>query len=164
MQTWFQFVTIIATVVGAAVWILRVLNKLDRRLERIELRVGTVEHQNRALLKAFPQVISSLLAEKPMTPEQGIRLMATALEPAPLDELLSKMQSAANPVSQGDLNRLRNYIQRLRQGDWLTADEAHDFYRLADLTTREYPSNEGSWLLFLVGGIVLGVILSGSKN
>ena len=51
----------IATIVGATVLIMRTLARLEGRLDHIELRIATVEFQNRALLKAFPQVISSLM-------------------------------------------------------------------------------------------------------
>jgi hypothetical protein len=63
-------------------------------------------------------------------------------------------------MTQDDLNRLRAYTDRLRIGQLLSPVEAHDFYRLTDTMTREYPSNEGTWLLFLLAGIAVGMILS----
>ncbi len=80
MQAWLQFIGLIVTIVGAAVWIVRTLGRLESRIERIELRIGTVEYQNRALLKAFPQLISSLMAGGQVTPQQGSNLIATALD------------------------------------------------------------------------------------
>ncbi len=163
MLAWLQLDAPIVAIVGAALWLERRLGRLDRRLEHIELRIGTVESQNRALLKAFPQLISSLMAAKQLTPEQGTQLIATAPEAPPISEILSKIQPTPNPLPLEDVFRLRNYVQRLKQGDWLTPAEAQDFYRLTDTVSREYPGNEGSWLLFLVGGLVLG-LLAGSKK
>jgi len=157
------FPTIAAIVV--ATWrITRSLGRLDARLANIEVRIATLESQNRALLKAFPQVISSLIAGHLMTAEQGTQLIATALEVAPIAEILTKIQPTLNPLSQADVDRLRNYVERLKQGAQLTVQETHDFYRLSDIITREYPSNEGSWLLFLVAGILLGALITGSKK
>lgn len=164
MQAWLQFIGLIVTIVGAAVWIVRTLGRLESRIERIELRIGTVEYQNRALLKAFPQLISSLMAGGQVTPQQGSNLIATALDTPSITELLSQIKPTPNPLPLEDLNRLRNYVQRLKQGEWFTRQEAQDFHRLADTVSREYPSNEGSWLLFLVGGLVLGFILADSKK
>ncbi len=164
MPAWLQFVAPIVTILGVAVWVVRKLDRLDSRLTQIQIPIAAVEYQNRALLKAFPQVIASLMAAKLMTPEQGSQLIATSLDAAPINDLLSKIQPTANPLPLEDLNRLRNYVQRLKQGNWLSPDEGRDFYRLEDTVSREYPSNEGSWLLFLVGGLVLGIILADSKK
>ena len=58
MPSWIQLAAPIATIVGATALIMRTLSRLEARLGNIELRIATVEFQNRALLKAFPQVIS----------------------------------------------------------------------------------------------------------
>ena len=62
MPPWIQLAAPIIAIVGATALIMRVLSRLEARLGSIELRIATVEFQNRALLKAFPQVISSLIA------------------------------------------------------------------------------------------------------
>jgi hypothetical protein len=54
-------------------------------------------------------------------------------------------------------------VERLKRGEMLSPDEARDFYRLTDIVTREYPGNEGTGLLFLIGGILLGAMLSDAK-
>ncbi len=95
---------------------------------------------------------------KLMTVDRGNELIATALEPTPIAEILSKIRATTNPLSQDDIDRLRNYVGRLQQSQLLTTPEAQDFYRLSDIVTREYPTYEGSWLLFLVGGILVGMI------
>jgi len=70
MPTWLQIVSpIIIAIVGAAAYVVHRLSRLDSRLNQVQLAVAAVEHQNRALLKAFPQVISSLMAAKMMPPE-----------------------------------------------------------------------------------------------
>lgn len=93
VQFWVQLVAPIVAIVGATMWMVRAVNRLDRRLEHVQLQIGTVEYQNRALLKAFPPVISSLIAGQ-----------------------LSTIQPISNPLSQDELTRLRGYVQRLRQG------------------------------------------------
>lgn len=161
---WIQLLAPIAVIVSTALWMNRGFNRLDRRLERIELRVATVEHQNRALLKAFPPVISTLMLSQLMTPEQGTRLIGTALEAPPIEDLLRRIQPTTNPLSQDELNRLRLYVERLKHRELLTWEEAQDFYRLSDVVSHEYPGNEGSWLLFLIGGIVLGLVIAGPRK
>ena len=99
-----------------------------------------------------------------MTPQQGTELISTALEVAPISEILSQIKPTLNPLSQADVDRLRDYVERLKQGMPLTVPETHDFYRLSDIITREYPTSEGSWLLFLVAGILLGALAAGSKK
>jgi hypothetical protein len=52
---WLQVAALVvptATIIGAAIRLTRILERLDRRLQNIELRIATVEFQNRALLKA----------------------------------------------------------------------------------------------------------------
>jgi hypothetical protein len=84
MPPWIQLAAPIATIVGATALIMRTLPRLEARLGNIELRIATVQFQNRALLKAFPQVISSLMAGHMMSSEQGAKLFATALDTAPI--------------------------------------------------------------------------------
>jgi len=90
-------------------------------------------------------------------------MISTALDSPPIAEFLRTLRPTENPLSQADVDRLRNYVDRLKFGQMLTPDEARDFYRLTDTVTREYPGNEGTWLLFLIGGILLGAMLSTSK-
>jgi hypothetical protein len=52
------------------------------------------------------------------------------------------------------------YLERVKAGSSLAPQEARDFYQTADIIIREYPANEGSWLLFLIAGIFLGAALS----
>lgn len=95
-----------------------------------------------------------------MSAEQGTKLIATALDTAPIDEFLRQIKPTVNPLSQADLDRLRNYVSRLRTSQSLNVPETRDFYRLTDIITREYPGNESSWLLFLVGGILIGALMA----
>jgi hypothetical protein len=163
MPLWGQiagFLSVIAVVVGVAIKIVRAIDGMGRRLERIELRIAALEFQNRSLLKAFPQLVSSLIAAHVVTSDQGTQIIATVLENPPIAEILRQIRPSENPLSQMEINNLRSYVDRLKQGSWLTPDEARDFYRISDIVTREYPATEGSWLLFLVAGIVLGLAIS----
>ena len=82
----------------------------------------------------------------------------------PIEQHLRDIKPTVNPLSQGDVDQLRSYVERLKYGNTLSPLEARDFYRISDIVTREYPSNEGSWLLFLIGGIVLGAMISDIKK
>jgi hypothetical protein len=58
MPLWGQiagFLSVIATVVGAAIKIVHAIHRVESRLQTIELRMAALEFQNRFLLKAFPQ-------------------------------------------------------------------------------------------------------------
>lgn len=79
------------------------------------------------------------------------------------EELMRQIRPSPNPLPAEDIERLRIYIDRLRRGEWLTPPEARDFYRISDVVTREYPNLEGSWVLFVAAGIVLGLMLAESK-
>lgn len=175
MPLWLQiaaFVTAIvapvATIVGVAIRITRILSqleiRLERRLENIELRIATVEFQNRALLKAFPQVVASLITGHVVSTEQGTQMISTALDSPPIAEFLRQIKPTVNPLSETDVDRYRSYVERLKVRQFLTPNEVRDFYRISDVVTREYPGNESSWLIFLVGGILLGAILADSKE
>jgi hypothetical protein len=98
-----------------------------------------------------------------VTTEQGTQMISTALDSPPIAEFLRTLRPTENPLSQADVDKLRNYVERLKRSDILHRDEARDFYRLTDIVTREYPGNEGTWLLFLIGGILLGAMLSDAK-
>jgi hypothetical protein len=163
MPTWIQFVAPLATIAGFGLWILRTLWRLETRLTHIEVRLCTVEFQNRAILKAFPPIISSLITSQAMTTDQGTQLIATALDIAPIPDFLREIKPTVNPLSQGDLDQFRGYVARLRMGQPLNPAEARDFYRISDIITREYPNYEASWLLFLIGGILLGAIIADKK-
>jgi hypothetical protein len=152
-----------ATIAGFGLWILRTLWRLETRLTHIEVRLCTVEFQNRAILKAFPPIVSSLITSQAMTTEQGTQLIATALDIAPIPDFLRDIKPTVNPLSQGDLDQFRGYVARLRIGQPLNPEEARDFYRISDIITREYPNHEASWLLFLIGGILLGAMLADKK-
>ena len=134
--------------------------RIDHRLDQIDLRLSTVEYQNRALLRTFPQVVASLIKAHVVSSDQGVQIIADALEASPLAEFIRNIRPTTNPLSQGDVDRLRSYSERLRSGLWLSPTEAQDFYRISEIITREYPVNEGSWLLFLIGGMLLGAALS----
>src|SRR5262245_44906315 len=164
MSLWVQVIalviTVISTIVGVALVLSRRFDRLERNQERLELRVATIEHQNRALLKAFTQVTSTLIGAQIPPSDRGIQLIADALDAAPIAEILRTIKPTSNPLSQEELNRLNTYIERLKHGAWLSTEEAHEFYRLSDVITREYPAKEGSWQLFLIGGILLGMMIS----
>jgi hypothetical protein len=154
----------VATIVGVAIRITHTLSRIERRLENIELRVATVEFQNRALLKAFPQVVASLITGHVVSTEQGTQMISTAQDSPPIAEFLRQIKPTVNPLSQADVDRYRSYVERLKVRQFLTPDEVRDSYRISDIVTREYPGNESSWLIFLVGGILLGAILADSKK
>src|SRR5438132_12438363 len=99
MPIWSGFVSIIVAVVGCAIWITRRLERLEHRLENIELRIATVEYQNRALLKGFPQIVSSLITGHLVTAEQGTLMIATALDAPPIAEFLRQIKPTVNPLS-----------------------------------------------------------------
>ena len=65
----------VAAIAAAVIALMRVLGRPDRRLDHIEIISTTVENQNRALLTAFPSVISSLIRASIMTADQGTNLM-----------------------------------------------------------------------------------------
>ena len=60
----------VAAIASAGIALMRVLGRPDRRLDHIEIISTTVENQNRALLTAFPSVISSLMRASIMTADQ----------------------------------------------------------------------------------------------
>jgi hypothetical protein len=95
-----------------------------------------------------------------MPSDRGIQLIADALEAPPIAEILRTIRPISNPFSQEDLDRLNTYVERLKHGAWLSPQEAQEFYRLSDVITHEYPAKEGSWLLFLIGGILLGMMIN----
>lgn len=164
MLNWSAFVTLFLAVIGCTIWITRKLERLEHRLENIELRVATIEFQNRALLRAFPQVVSSLISGKIVTIEQGTMMISTALASPPIAEFLREIKPTVNPLSQDDVDRLRNYVGRMQAGETLNPLEGMDFYRITNIVAAEYPNNESSWLLFLIGGIVLGLLLADAKK
>ena len=96
MLPWIQLavatVVPILAIIGATARILHTLHRLETRLEHVEIRVATVEYQNRALLKAFPQVIATLMLQQMMGPEQGSKLIAEAMETPSIEEILSKVK------------------------------------------------------------------------
>ena len=167
MPPWGQvlgFVSVIIAIVGAVFRITRAVERaqhqLDSRLERIELGVAVVESQNRAYLQVFPKVISGLVQAHVITVETGIEFVSQSLGGAPIADLLREIKPTGNPLSQGDLDRLRAYLERLQNGQPLTLPEAQDYYRITNIITQEYPANDKSWLLFLIGGFILGAMFS----
>jgi len=157
-------VTIIVTIVGAVYTLTRAIHRLDSRLERLEMRIAVVEGQNRVFLQVFPKVIMSLVRENVLSVEMGTSFVTEVLATTPLTEIFKDIKPTINPLSQADLDRLRAYVERLKAGGVLNVMEAQDFYRISDIITREYPANENSWLLFLVGGFLLGALLSDAKK
>jgi hypothetical protein len=146
-------------IIAATVAVMAVLYRLDRRLDRIEAMSRTIEYQNRAILRTFTPVISALISGKRMTVQEGTALIANALEAPSISDVLDKIKPTVNPLSRADLDRLNAYVARLKMGQSLSPVEAQDFYRLTDIVTHEYPAQEGSWLLWVIAGVLLGAIL-----
>ena len=165
MPVWLQItlaaVAPILAIIGATAVVMRALGSLDKRLQNIDLRIATIEFQIKALLTAFPQLISSLITSKVVTIEQGTAMISRALDAPPIAEFLRQIKPTVNPLSQADITRLQNYVQRMKAGQALLGEEAKDFYRISDIVTREYPNTIGSWLLLLIAGILIGAMLKG---
>ncbi len=161
-------VAVILSVIGAVYKLTRSIERaqhnIDSRLERIELRIAAVESQNHAFLEVFPKVITGLVQGHVLSADAGISLVREALGRAPIADLLKDIKPTINPLSQADLDQLRSYVQRLQTGSVLTPPEARDFYRISEIITQEYPANQNSWLLFMIGGLLLGLMISDLKK
>ena len=77
-----------------------------------------------------------------------------------LAEIFKDIKPTITPLSQADVDTLRNYVMRLQAEQPLNPLEARDFYRISNIITHEYPTNQKSWLLWVIGGFLLGAILS----
>ena len=160
---WTEFavvLSVVSVVVACTLWVQRTLGRLERRLNQLDLRLSAVEHQNRAFLKVFPQMISSLVSGRVVSSEQGFQMMASAVEAMPLPEFVRGLQPTVNPLTASDVERMQDYAARLRRAEPLTPAEAHDFARIADVITQEYPTHEGSWMLFMIAAVLVGLVAS----
>ena len=84
LQIAIAIISPVAAIAAAVIALMRVLGRLERRLDHIEIISATVENQNRALLTAFPSVISSLtprLSGRPRMFAISSRAHAGPLEP-----------------------------------------------------------------------------------
>jgi hypothetical protein len=140
----------------------RAQNQINSRLERLEMRIAVVENQNHAFLQVFPKVIMNLVREHVLTSETGFTFVMDILGPVSLVELFKDIKPTINPLSQSDLDTMRGYVERLRAGQWLSAFEAQDYYRISNIIATEYPANQNSWILFVLGGFILGAIVASS--
>ena len=160
--------TILVSVMTAVYRITNTINRTahgpDSRLERLEMRIAAVEGQNRAFLQVFPKVIITLVGQGTLSTETGFAFVTEVLSPIPLAELFKDIRPTVNPLSQYDLDTLRAYTERLKVGGLLDSVEAQNFYRITDIITHEYPTNQNGWLLFLLGGVVLGAILADTNK
>lgn len=191
-QFWGQVATVLTAIVVSLLWINRRFNEVDRRFNEVDrhfsqvdlrfsevdlhfermgrrfdgvgLRLAALEHQNRSLLKAFPQLISGLMTAQVLPPARGTDILTTALEAGAIDDFLAKLRPGSNPITREDITRLRSYVARLKGGELLTPEEARDFYRLSDSLTREHPTREESWTLFVLAGIVVGLVLGSPRK
>jgi hypothetical protein len=163
MPVWGQlagFLSVIIAIIAAVYKITRSIDRIDHRIQRLELRIASLEGQHRAFLKTWPKIISALVEGRVLSSNTGIVLVEEALSTPPMADLFKDINPTFNPLSQADIDTIRGYVERLKAGQPLTATEAQDFYRIADIITHEYPANENSWLLFLIAGFVLGLMLS----
>jgi chaperonin cofactor prefoldin len=75
VQLLFGFAAVIVTIVGAVVKLTRSIDQaqrqIDSRLERLEIRIASVEGQNRAFLQVFPKVMTSLIRQSVLPLETG---------------------------------------------------------------------------------------------
>lgn len=164
MAQYIGFVSVILTIIAAVFKLTRAIDhaerRIDSRLERLEMRVAVLENQNRVFLQVFPKSITSLVREHVLTVETGMSFVTETLGTTPLSELFKDIKPTDNPLSQADLDTVRGYVERLRAGQPLNVLEARDFNRITDIITREYPANQNSWLLYVVGGLLLGALLA----
>jgi hypothetical protein len=160
-----QLIPVLVAILGAVFWMNRRFNGLDRRLDATVRGVTTLAHQGRAHLTASRELIGTLAAAQVIQADRAAALIATALEPREIvDDFLREIRPAGNPLSQAEIDRLRGYVHRVHREERFTPEEAHDFHRISDTLTREYPAQEASWLLFLAAGIVLALLLLAPKK
>lgn len=61
------FLSVLLAIAGAVYRLGRAIERaqhqIDARLERLELRIATLEGQNRAFLQAFPKAITALISD-----------------------------------------------------------------------------------------------------
>lgn len=157
-------ITLIASVASGAWWLSRKFQRLEQRLERLEIRVGLLEHRTRGIQAAIRSLVTAVASGQHIGLEQAVELIRRTLDTPSMGELLSQLSPTGNPLTKEDVQRLRAYVERLKRGETLTLQEAQDFYRLADEVTRAYPEQEGSWLLLVAAGFLLGVLLGASRK
>lgn len=156
-------VTVVVATVGATLWITRRLDRVERRLDGLELRVGALEQQSRSLLDAFRELLLTLMTAQGLPIDQGLRIMGIGLKAPDIEGLVRALRASRNPLTEDDIGRLRAYVARAGAGERLTVAEAEDFYRLAEIVTHEYPAQPGTWTLWLIAGVILGLVIADSN-
>lgn len=64
-----------------------------------------------------------------------------------------------NPITQAELRRLKQYLEKIKRAEDFTSEEAKDFYDIAEKIKNDRPSNSSTLLLAGLAGFVLGLII-----
>jgi hypothetical protein len=158
--------TLVASVLGAASWLVRGLRKEVTQIQHQVRSVGeTVAKMDRNMRLVATTLYTILPAVQwKDAPAGGAPLsILTAKLVDLLTDAINSEEQWRNPLSEEELGRLKRYRDALRSGQMLTPQEAEDMKRLAERVEADHP-NDSTAAALLLAAAALWLLLSSRKT
>lgn len=126
--------------------------RLVERIQAARERLDRVENIGAAMAAVLPSVSAQDPVEILRTLGRVGRLQA------------EHYKAERNPITQEELDRLRNYLSLAEQGTPLTREQLYDYDYLVRKLAAERPGDPGLWPLIALGGFLLGLLVSGASK
>ena len=162
VQDWIQLIIVLG---GIAASVAVIIFSLGRKIGRLEplitqaLRTTQAVHDSQWILLGVLASKQGLKASQVLQVLEPFRKVTTE----DFDRLISQLQPKSNPLTAGELERLRGYVRRVQQGGNFAQAEVQEFYQLAKKLQEEETPKTDHQVIFLVGlaAFMLGFSLGG---
>jgi len=159
--TFGDLVTLATLLIGSAFfwW------KLNHRLERVESGLKMLPEIFHGIFSLIGILVNVLHRRKAIDDESFYDIQkhyAQIIEKS-LNAVLAREARKGNPLTPEEQQNLRNYIDKIRRGEWLSSAEVDDYNRLVRKLEHEHPNDPGIWPLIALGAFLLGLYLGSQK-
>ncbi len=158
MITW---ATIIPALISAALTILIMLLTLSFRFGKMYNKIENTENRLKRIESTYDNFMATLISKMPGG-NAGDRVNLDPLLER-FDKLLSNISPKGNPITGDDINKLKQFRNKIAQGSQFTLHEYREFENLSKKIEKELPENtrnEYNWVIAGLLGVALGLLIA----
>lgn len=154
-------VTLIPIIIGGVWWLGYRFAIIDRKIGKLDTRTTHIEKslQNHTLV--FFDLIS-MLSKSGTIRLEDITSLRDVFSFEPIRSVIDSSGTSGNPLSQDEITRLKNYVDKAEKSTDFTPQEAKDFRELA-LRVIKKRTDEGIPNLLWIAAIILGIYYLSKK-
>ncbi len=172
-------ITILASVIGATLYLERRFGRLEQRIDRLEQRIERLATRIEGVavgIRSVNQQLSSLftllsgvfaaLHKAGSLPDEDYRRTATGLVEMlsrATEPLVESITASTNPLSVSEAQRFRELVAKARRSEFFTEGEAEEYNVLLKKVQIDRGDDPAIWPLVALGAFLLGMYL-GSRG